>query len=94
MVPRRQLLECALLKAVAAHYVMTREGAAAQQARERELITELALAIERGAPSTLDPVFRPPGTAPPATRNAAASSSTSSPRSPTPPLWSGIDGWC
>src|SRR6202034_678534 len=59
VVPRRQLLECALLKAVAAHYVMTREGAAAQQARERELITELALAIERGAPSTLDPVFRP-----------------------------------
>jgi dGTPase len=59
IVPRRQLLECALLKAVAAHYVMTREGAAAQQARERELIAELALAIERGAPSTLDPVLRP-----------------------------------
>jgi dGTPase len=59
VVPRRQLLECALLKAVAAHYVMTREGAAAQQARERELITELALAVERHAPSTLDPVFRP-----------------------------------
>jgi dGTPase len=58
-VPRRQLLECALLKAVAAHYVMTREGAAAQQARKRELITELALAIERGAPSTLEAVFRP-----------------------------------
>jgi dGTPase len=59
VVPRRQLLECALLKAVAARYVMTREGAAAQQARERELIAGLALAIERGAPATLDPVFRP-----------------------------------
>jgi dGTPase len=59
IVPRRQLLECALLKAVAARYVMTREGAAAQQARERELIAELTVAIERGAPSTLDPVFRP-----------------------------------
>jgi dGTPase len=59
VVPRRQLLECALLKAVAAHYVMTREGAAAQQARERELIAELTMAIERGAPSTLDPVFAP-----------------------------------
>jgi dGTPase len=59
IVPRRQLLECALLKAVAAHYVMTREGAAAQQARERELIAGLALAIERGAPSVLDPVLRP-----------------------------------
>ena len=59
VVPRQQLLECALLKAVAAHYVMTRQGAAAQQARERELIAELAMAIESGAPSTLDPVFGP-----------------------------------
>ena len=59
VVPRRQLLECALLKAVAAHYVMTRKDAVAQQAREREVITELALAIERGAPATLDPVFQP-----------------------------------
>jgi dGTPase len=59
VVPRRQLLECALLKAVAANYVMAREGAAAQQARERELIAELAVAIERGAPAALDPVLRP-----------------------------------
>ena len=59
VVPRRQLLECALLKAVAAHYVMTRQGVAAEQARERDVITELALAIERGAPATLDPVFQP-----------------------------------
>jgi dGTPase len=59
VVPRQQLLECALLKAVAACYVMTRQGAVAEQAREREVITELALAIERGAPATLDPVFQP-----------------------------------
>ncbi|MCW2933851.1 MAG: deoxyguanosinetriphosphate triphosphohydrolase [Actinomycetia bacterium] len=59
VVPRRQLLECALLKAVAAHYVMGREGAAAQQAGEREVITELALEIDAGAPATLDPVLRP-----------------------------------
>jgi dGTPase len=59
VVPRRQLLECALLKAVAAHYVMTREDAVAEQAHEREVITELALAVERGAPATLDPVFQP-----------------------------------
>jgi len=59
VVPRRQLLECALLKAVAAHYVMRRQSAVDQQAREREVITELALAIERGAPATLDPVFQP-----------------------------------
>src|ERR1700727_2473093 len=58
-VPRRQLLECALLKAVAAHYVMRRQAAVDQQAREREVITELALSIERGAPATLDPVFQP-----------------------------------
>ena len=59
VVPRTQRLECALLKAVAAHYVMTREGAAAAQARERELIAELAATVRIGAPQTLDPVFRP-----------------------------------
>ncbi len=59
VVPRRQLLECALLKAVAAHYVMRRQAAVDQQAREREVITELALSIERGAPATLDPVLQP-----------------------------------
>jgi dGTPase len=66
VLPRRQLLECALLKAVAAHYVMRRRSAVAQQAREREVITELALAIERGAPATLDPVFQPAWDAAPA----------------------------
>ena len=59
VVPRQQLLECALLKAVAAHYVMTRRDAMAEQAREREVITELALALARTAPATLDPVFQP-----------------------------------
>jgi dGTPase len=59
VVPRRQLLECALLKGVAAHYVIMREGARAAKARERELITELALTVGRGAPSTLDPALRP-----------------------------------
>ncbi|MGH3278019.1 MAG: deoxyguanosinetriphosphate triphosphohydrolase [Trebonia sp.] len=59
VVPRRQLLECALLKSVAAHYVMSRGDAVAEQAREREVIAELALALARTAPTTLDPVFRP-----------------------------------
>jgi len=59
VVPRQQLLECALLKAVAAHYVMGRAGAAAQQAGERELITEIALEIYASAPQSLDPVLRP-----------------------------------
>ncbi len=59
VVPRQQRLECALLKAITAHYVMTRAGVLAAQARERELLTELAYAIERGAPHTLDPLLRP-----------------------------------
>ncbi|HEY6295930.1 MAG TPA: deoxyguanosinetriphosphate triphosphohydrolase, partial [Streptosporangiaceae bacterium] len=59
IVPRRQRLECALLKAIAAHYVMTRAGVIAAQARERELLAELAVAIEQGAPWTLDPLLRP-----------------------------------
>ena len=59
IVPRRQRLECALLKGVTARYVMSRAGAAQTQARERELITELAAAVLAGAPGTLEPVFRP-----------------------------------
>jgi dGTPase len=54
-VPRRQRLECALLKGVTAHYVMTRRGPA--QARERAVITELAGAVLAGAPATLDRAF-------------------------------------
>jgi dGTPase len=59
VVPRQQLLECALLKAVALQYVMRRAGAAEMQAGEREVIAELTMAIYEGAPATLDPVLRP-----------------------------------
>ncbi len=59
VVPRRQRLECALLKGVTAHYVMSRAGAAEAQAKERELIMELAAAVRIGAPGTLDPSLRP-----------------------------------
>jgi dGTPase len=59
VVPRRQRLECALLKGVTAQYVMSRAGAAESQARERELIAGLAAAVRAGAPAALDPVFRP-----------------------------------
>ncbi|MDQ2813667.1 MAG: hypothetical protein M3Z75_17825, partial [Actinomycetota bacterium] len=59
VVPRQQRLECALLKGITAHYVMTRPGVLAAQARERELLTELAYAVQRGAPGTLDPLLRP-----------------------------------
>jgi dGTPase len=58
-VPRGQRLECALLKGVTAYYVMSRAGAAAAQAREREVITELAAALGAGAPGALDPALRP-----------------------------------
>ena len=59
VVPRAQRLECALLKGVTAFYVMSRVGAAATQARERDIITELAAAVRLGAPGTLDPALRP-----------------------------------
>jgi dGTPase len=41
LVPRRERAECALLKAVAAHYVMDREGVADAQQRERDLVADL-----------------------------------------------------
>ena len=59
VVPRQQRLECALLKGVTAHFVMSRKGVAARQAAERELIAELAAAVRIGAPDTLDPLLRP-----------------------------------
>jgi dGTPase len=58
-VPRVQRLECALLKGVTAHYVMNRPGVFAAQARQRELIVDLAAAVLAGAPRTLEPVLRP-----------------------------------
>ncbi|GAA0974085.1 deoxyguanosinetriphosphate triphosphohydrolase [Nocardiopsis tropica] len=58
VVPRRALLECALLKAVAAHFVMSRVEAIAYQAEERRLITELVGALWKSAPDGLDPQFR------------------------------------
>jgi dGTPase len=57
-VPRAQRLECALLKAVAARYVLNRAGHGATQARQRELVIELAELLGDGAPNTLDPAFR------------------------------------
>jgi dGTPase len=59
VVPRVQRLECALLKGVTAHYVMNRPGVYRAQARQRELIVDLAAAVLAGAPRTLEPVLRP-----------------------------------
>ncbi|MGP3928834.1 deoxyguanosinetriphosphate triphosphohydrolase [Nonomuraea sp. KM88] len=59
VVPPATRLECALLKGVVAHYVMTTKDHHANQARQRDLITELAALITSGAPGTLEPAFRP-----------------------------------
>jgi dGTPase len=59
VVPRQQRLECALLKGVTAHYVMRRPGVLTAQARERQVIAQLAEAVLAGAPVTLDLMFRP-----------------------------------
>jgi dGTPase len=55
VVPSAIAAECALLKALAAHYVMARPGAAERQAGERALLCELVEAISARAPKTLEP---------------------------------------
>ncbi|TQM09400.1 deoxyguanosinetriphosphate triphosphohydrolase [Pseudonocardia kunmingensis] len=57
VVPARAAAEVALLKAVAVRYVMSDPGRLAMQARQRELLVELATALRDGAPESLDPVF-------------------------------------
>ena len=58
-VPRLVAAECALLKAVAARYVMGRRDISDLQKRQRELITELVAALADRAPDALDPALRP-----------------------------------
>jgi dGTPase len=58
IVPKITRLECALLKGITAHYVMSRDDHHANQARQRELIAELASMIMLGAPGTLEPALR------------------------------------
>ena len=59
VIPPRVAAEVALLKAVALRYVMSDPGRLAVQARQRELLTELAAALADRAPEALDPGFRP-----------------------------------
>jgi dGTPase len=54
IVPDEVAAECALLKSVAAHYVMARPGAVDRQTQQRALLTELSAAVLDGAPATLD----------------------------------------
>ena len=59
VVPRRVAAECALLKAVAARYVMNRRDVTTVQYRQRELLTELIVLLTDRAPAALDPALRP-----------------------------------
>ncbi len=59
VVPAEIAAECALLKALAVHYVMRRPGTPERQAHQRRLLTRLAEAIADGAPGTLDHGLRP-----------------------------------
>ncbi|HWA67095.1 MAG TPA: deoxyguanosinetriphosphate triphosphohydrolase [Mycobacteriales bacterium] len=58
VVPASARSECAVLKAVAAKYVMRRTGTVALQARQREQLAELLSAVADGAPGTLEPWLR------------------------------------
>jgi dGTPase len=55
VVPEDTRDECAILKAVAARYVMQRPEAQAAQRRQREQLTELCEAILKRAPQSLEP---------------------------------------
>ena len=58
VVPDKERMECALLKAVTALYVMGRPEAAAIQAREREVVGELVALLCDRAPDALEPFYR------------------------------------
>jgi dGTPase len=57
-VPARIAAECALLKAMAAHFVMSRPGADEVRAEQRALLTELVAAVCDRAPDVLDAARR------------------------------------
>ncbi|MCW2494393.1 deoxyguanosinetriphosphate triphosphohydrolase [Jatrophihabitans sp.] len=59
VVPAAVAAECALLKALAVHYVMGRTGAAHRQAWQRRLLTELAEVLLAGGPDLLDRALVP-----------------------------------
>jgi dGTPase len=56
VIPPETVAEVALLKAVAAHFVMRRPGAAERLRGQRVLLTELVAAVLDAAPKTLDPI--------------------------------------
>ena len=58
VVPEEVRAECAILKAVADHYVMQRHETRQMQARDRERLNELASALRDAAPDSLEPWLR------------------------------------
>ncbi|MDX6288112.1 MAG: dGTPase [Frankiales bacterium] len=58
LVPARARAECAVLKGVAARYVMARAGVKEKQARQRELVHAIVAALRERAPDALDPWLR------------------------------------
>jgi dGTPase len=58
VVPVGQRAECAILKSLAARFVMSRAEALLAQARQREQLAELAEALLAGAPQALEPWLR------------------------------------
>jgi dGTPase len=59
VVPREIRVECGLLKAVTAHYVMNREGVAAVRGRQRTVLRELVDQLYATDGGALEPLFRP-----------------------------------
>ena len=57
VVPHETLLEIAVLKSVAAHYVMRADGRVALMERQRTLLAELVEALAAGGPSLLERQF-------------------------------------
>ncbi|HLZ38532.1 MAG TPA: deoxyguanosinetriphosphate triphosphohydrolase [Mycobacteriales bacterium] len=59
VVPPATRLECALLKGVAARYVMHLPDRQRRQADERDMLRELVAVVAAQAPASLDPALRP-----------------------------------
>ncbi|SOD74694.1 dGTPase [Jatrophihabitans sp. GAS493] len=59
VVPSQTAAECALLKAVAAQYVMSRPGVLERQHDQRVLLTELVAALVAASPGRLDVPLQP-----------------------------------
>jgi dGTPase len=57
VVPDQTLLEMAVLKGIAAHYVMQADDRVALMTRQRELVSELVEALVARAPASLDRAF-------------------------------------